>query len=50
MMLETHMKLCVTELDFLEIFFCPKIGKTGLKWVKNRGFFNILKNFVINFY
>ena len=28
MVLETHMKLCVTELDFPEnIFFVPNIGK-----------------------
>ena len=49
-MLETHMKLCVTERDFPEKLFLPK--KLG-KWVKNgpkTGFLNILKNFVINFY
>ena len=31
-------------------FFAPKIGKMNQKWVKNRGFFNILKIFGINFY
>ena len=49
-MLEMHIKLCMTELDFLEKNFLPK--KVG-KWVKNgpkQGFLNILKNFVINFY
>ena len=50
MMLETHMKLCVTEPDFPEKFFAPKIVKMGQKWAKNRIFLNILKNSVINFY
>ena len=50
-MLETYMKLCVTELDFPDFFFffffAQKIGKNGTK----TGFFlSILKNFVINFY
>ena len=30
-------------------FFAPKTGKMGQKWAKNRGFFTILKKFVINF-
>ena len=35
MVLETHMKLFVTELDFLEKFYLsPKWGK----WAKSRGF------------
>ena len=50
MVLETHIKLCVTKPDFLEknIFF-PKSGK----WTKHgpkTDFLNLLKNFVINFY
>ena len=40
MLLETHMKLCVTEPDFLENG--PKIGE-------RQGFLNLLKNLVINF-
>ena len=50
MMLETHTKLCVTELDFVEKnFLFQKLGK----WAKNGPktfFLNILKNCVINFY
>ena len=49
-MLETHMKLCVTEPDFLEKnFLSQKLGK----WTKNGPklfFLNILKKLVINFY
>ena len=46
-MLETHIKLCVTEPDFPEkISFSPKIGKMG----QNQGFLYLLKNLVINFY
>ena len=49
--LETNMKLCVTEPDFLEKTFLPlKLGK----WTKNGPkivcFFDLLKNLVINFY
>ena len=47
MVLETYIKLCVTELDFLEKKkFAPKIEKMGQK----QGFWNLLKNLVINFY
>ena len=47
MVLEIHMKLCMTEPNFPEkISFAPKIGKMDQK----QGFLNILKNFVINFY
>ena len=39
MVLETHMKLCVTEPDFLEkIFLAAKIGKMDRKWAKNKAF------------
>ena len=35
-MLETHMKLCVTQPDFLEKFFLPqKLGKWVLNILKN---------------
>ena len=44
-------KLCVTDLDFLgKIFFAQKFGKVDQRWAKNRVFFNILKDLVINFY
>ena len=47
MMLETHMKLCVTEADFPEKKNFPqKLGK----WAKKKGFLNMLKNSVVNFY
>ena len=49
MVLETHMKSCVTEPDFLEtIFLPPKLEN----WTKNgakTGFFKLLKNLVIIF-
>ena len=39
MMLEIHMKLCMTEADFPEhFFFAPKIGKMDQKKAKNRVF------------
>ena len=51
MVLESHVKLCVTEPDFLgKCFFPSKIGKMDLKWANNRVFFNLLENLVINFY
>ena len=37
---------CAWQPDFLEKSFAPKIGKMGQK----QGFWNILKNLVINFY
>ena len=46
MMLETHMKLCVTAGFSRKKNFSPKIGKMDQK----QGFLNILKNFVINIY
>ena len=50
MMLETHMKLCMTELNFPEKNFSLRNWNNGQKWAKNRVFLNILKNFVITFY
>ena len=49
-MLETHMKLWVTELDFPEIFFCLQNWENGPKMGQKQGSLNILKNLVINFY
>ena len=50
MMLETHMKLCVTEPDFLEnIFLPPKLGKLTKNGPK-QGVLNLLKSLVIDFY
>ena len=49
-LLETHMKLCMTAEFSRKRFFVPKIGKIALKWAKNRVFFNLLKNLIINFY
>ena len=51
MVLETHGKLCLTELDiFGKEVFAPKIGKMGLKYAKNSFFLELLKNVVINLY
>ena len=50
MMLETHMNLCVTESDFLENFFLPKMWENGPKMGQKQGFLNLLKDLVINFY
>ena len=44
------MKLCVTEPDFWEKFFCSKNWKNGPKMGQKHGFLNILRNFVITFY
>ena len=38
MLLETHMKLCITEPDFRGNFFCPKNGENGPK----TGFFEFI--------
>ena len=38
MVLESHVKLCVTERDFGENFFGPPNSKMGPKWIKNRVF------------
>ena len=45
MMLETHMKLCVTEPHFPEIFFCPKIWENGPKMDLKQGFFEYIEKF-----
>ena len=50
MVLETHMKLCVTEPDFPEKCFFPKKWENGPKVGQKQGFLNLLKNFAINFY
>ena len=47
MVLQTQKKLGVTEPDFPEKDFLPQ---KLAKWAKNVVFFNLLKNFVINFY
>ena len=47
MVLETHMKLCIAKLNFLDNFFLPpKLGKE----TKSRVFLNLLKDLVLNFY
>ena len=46
MVLETHMKLCVTEPDFPGKFFCPKNWENGPKV----GFLNLLENLFLNFF
>ena len=48
-LLESRVRLCLTKQDFLGNFVAPKIGKMGPKWAKNRFFFNLLENLVINF-
>ena len=50
MMLETHVKLCVTQPDFPEKNFFLKNWENGPKMGQKLGLLNILKNFVINFY
>ena len=46
MLLETHIKLCMTELDFLrKKNIASKIGKMGQK----KGSLSLLKTFAINF-
>ena len=58
MVLEAHMKLCVTERDFAKKKkkkkspkyweSRPNIGKVDQKWAK-KSFLNLLKHLVINF-
>ena len=48
MLLETHMKLGVTEADFMEKL--PQNWENELKSGQKQGYFNLLKNLVINFY
>ena len=50
MVLEAYMKLCMTEPDFLEIFFFPKNWENGPKMDQKQGFLNLLKNLVIDFF
>ena len=50
MVLEIHMKLCLTEPDFPEKSFCPKNWENSPKIGQKHGFLNILKNLVISFY
>ena len=50
MVLETHMKLYMTEPDFLEKVFCPKIWENGPKIGQKLGFLDLLKDLIINFY
>ena len=46
MVLEIHMKLCVTEPDFPEkFFFCPKNWENGPKMGQKQGFFEFIENF-----
>ena len=47
MVLQTQKKLGVTEPDFPEKKILPQ---KLAKWARNMFFFNLLKNFVINFY
>ena len=44
MALETHMKLCVTELNFPEKLFCLENWENGPKKDQKQGFLNLLKN------
>ena len=50
MVLEIHMKLHVTEPDFLGKKIAPKTGKTDEKWAKSRVYFELFKNLVVKFY
>ena len=47
---ESHVKLCVTEEEFLGNFFLPQKLGNGPKMDQKQGFFNLLENLVINFY
>ena len=49
MVLETHMKLCVTA-EISENFFCSQKWKNGLKMGQKQGVLNLLKNLVINYH
>ena len=50
MVLETYMKLCVTEPDFPGNFFCPQNWENGPKMGQKQGFLNVLKYLADNFY
>ena len=50
MVLETHMKFCMTELDFSgKLFLCQKLEKWTKKKPENK-FLNLLKSLVFYFY
>ena len=49
LVLETHIKLCMTEPDFLDNFFLTQNLENGPKMGQKQGFFNLLKDLVINF-
>ena len=44
-MLETHMKLCVTEPDFPVKNFCPENWENGPKMGQKQGFFEYIEQF-----
>ena len=48
--LETHIKLYVTEPDFLEKICCPKNQENEPKMGQKQVFLNLFKHFLINFY
>ena len=51
MVLESHVKLCVREPNFLEKnFFCPLNWGNGPKMAPKQVFFNLLGNLLTNFY
>ena len=49
MVLETHIKLCVTKVDFPGKFFLTQNWENGPKMDQKQGFFNLLEN-LFNFY
>ena len=50
MVLETHMKLCVTEPNFPGKFFCPKNWENGPKMGQKTGFFEFIGKFSYQFF
>ena len=48
MVLESHVKLGMTELDFPGRFFCPQNWENGPKLGLKQVFFNLLENWFIN--
>ena len=50
MVLETCMKLCMAELDFLGKKICPKNWENGPRMGQKLFFLNLLKYLIINFY
>ena len=50
MVLESHVKLFVTEPDFLGKFFYPQNWENQPKMGQKQGFLNLLENLVIHFY